>query len=52
MEKTKLSELILYVLNKCPNISEEDLNFLLYQIDFTSYLLRGESVTGSMYINS
>jgi len=51
--KEKLKNVILYLLEKCggkPNIGETVLYKLLYFIDFDSYELFGEPVTGMRYV--
>jgi len=51
--KEKLKNVILYLLEKCggkPNIGETVLYKLLYFIDFDSYELYGEPVTGMRYV--
>jgi len=49
----KLRNLLLYVLSRCggkPNVGETVLYKLLYFIDFDSFELRSESVTGLSYV--
>jgi transcriptional regulator with XRE-family HTH domain len=49
----KLKNLLLYVLSRCggkPNVGETVLYKLLYFIDFDSFEMRSESVTGMKYV--
>ncbi len=53
VDKEKLRNVILYLLEKCggkPNVGETVLYKLLYFIDFNSYELTGQPVTGMNYV--
>src|SRR5882724_1758220 len=51
-KEEKLKNLLLYILSRCggkPNVGETVIYKLLYFIDFDSFEMRSESVTGMQY---